>query len=227
MRGTQDNRAGLLLRADPYCAAAGHQREGIVSNNLRRPFDAECDGGRGVSAQSAVFVGYTHSYASAVRAIGHQSRVIGSHEELLVNALSGIFLLDDLVAAHISLDGEIARGNTLQLKAEWRVREIAVLGAIGIGFRDQLFADVELDVVAVGAHYRVGERVGEVAPGRPDEAGLQHNLFTWITLRCVKAGGGLGQTEDVAHAVEAYAVAGTKVVMRVVVEGAPSDAARI
>src|SRR5215472_6332347 len=227
MRGTQDNRAGLLLRAYPDCAAAGHQREGIVSNNLRRPFDAERNGGRGVSAQSAVFVGYAHNYPSAVRAIGHQSRVIGSHEELLVNALSGIFLLDDLVAAQISLDGEIARGNTLQLKAEWRMRQIAELGAIGVGFGDQLFADVELDVVAVGAHYRVGERIGEVAPCRPDEAGFQHNFFTRITLRCVKAGRGLGQTEDVAHTVEADAVAGTEVVMRVVVEGTPSDAARI
>src|SRR5215470_1344747 len=125
MRGTQDNRAGLVLRADPYCAAPGHQREGIVSNNLCRPFDAERDGGRGVSAQSAVLVGDTHSYASAVRAIGHQSRVIGSHEELLVNALSGIFLLDDLVAGQVSLDGEVARGNTLQLKMEWRMRQIA------------------------------------------------------------------------------------------------------
>src|SRR5215472_6255085 len=130
MRGTQDNRAGLLLRADPYCAAAGHQREGIVSNDLRRPFDAERDGGRGVSAQSAVFVGYAHYYTSAVRAIGHQSRVIGTHEELLVNPLSGIFLLDDLFAGQISLDGEIARGHTLQLKAEWRMRQIAELRAI-------------------------------------------------------------------------------------------------
>src|SRR6516225_12422093 len=111
MRGTQDNHAGLLLRADPYCAAAGHQREEVVPNNLRRPFDAERDGGRGVSAQCAVFVGYAHYYTSTVRAIGHQSRVIGSHEELLVNALSGIFLLDDLAGAQIPLDGEIARGN--------------------------------------------------------------------------------------------------------------------
>src|SRR5215813_7698032 len=107
------------------------------------------------------------------------------------------------------------------------MRQIAELGAIRVGFGDQLFADVELDVVAVGTHYRVGERVGKVAPRRPDEAGLQHNLFTRITLRCVKAGGGLGQTEDVAYTVEAHAVAGTKVVMRVVVEGAPTDAARV
>ena len=46
-------------------------------------------------------------------------------------------------------------------------------------------------------------------------------------MRLVEAGGRLGLAEDVRDAVVADAVAGAEVGVRVVVEGAPADAARV
>jgi len=81
-------------------------------------------------------------------------------------------------------------------------------------------------VFAVGAHDGLG-KADRLVAACPVECRFEHNLFCWIALRFVEAGGKLGLAEDVGDAVIADAVAGSEVVVRVVVEGAPSDAARV
>ncbi len=58
-------------------------------------------------------------------------------------------------------------------------------------------------------------------------AGSSTIFFGGIALRFVEAGGGFGLAEDIGDAVIADAVAGAEVGMRVVVEGAPADAAGV
>ena len=59
------------------------------------------------------------------------------------------------------------------------------------------------------------------------EGGFEDDLFFGIALRFVKGTGRFRFAEDVGDAVEADAVAGTEVRVRVVVEGAPADAAGV
>ena len=98
--------------------------------------------------------------------------------------------------------------------------------AVGIGLGEELAVDVELQMVAVGADYGLGEADVFIA-ARPVEGWLQHNLFLRIALRLVESGRGLGLAEDVRDAVVADAVARAEVAVGVVVEGAPADAAGV
>src|SRR5580704_7133289 len=59
------------------------------------------------------------------------------------------------------------------------------------------------------------------------ECWLENDLVLRIALRFVETRSRLGLAENVADPVVADAIAGAKVRMRVVVEGAPADAARI
>ena len=62
---------------------------------------------------------------------------------------------------------------------------------------------------------------------RPEEPGLQNHFLFRAALRGVKIRGRFGNAKNVGHAVIADVVAGTEIMVRVVVEGAPSRAARI
>src|ERR1700756_5280052 len=100
------------------------------------------------------------------------------------------------------------------------------LGAVGIGFRDQFAGNVQLHVVAVGTDHGLGESYGFIT-ARPMKCGLEYDFFRRIALRSVETGGRLWLPEDVGDAVVADSVARAEISVRVVVEGAPADAARI
>ena len=59
------------------------------------------------------------------------------------------------------------------------------------------------------------------------KGGHQDDLLVGIALRTIETCGGLGLAEDVGDAVIADAVAGAKVAVGVVVEGAPANAPSI
>src|SRR5271169_94215 len=59
------------------------------------------------------------------------------------------------------------------------------------------------------------------------ECRFENDFFLGLALRFVKARSRFGLTENVADAVVADTVAGAEIGMRVVVEGAPANAARV
>src|SRR5271165_5524434 len=81
-------------------------------------------------------------------------------------------------------------------------------------------------MLAVGTDHGLGKADRFIAT-RPMESGFEHNFFRRSTLRLVEARGRLRLTKDVGHAVVANAVAAAEISMGVVVERAPTDAARI
>src|SRR5258707_1203294 len=81
-------------------------------------------------------------------------------------------------------------------------------------------------MIAVGTNDRFGEASRLIAVG-PVKRGLENNLLRWIALRLVESCRGLGLAKDVGNTVIADAVARAEVGMRVVVERAPADPARI
>src|ERR1700733_14968388 len=87
-------------------------------------------------------------------------------------------------------------------------------------------AGKKLQMVTVRTHHRLGEP-GRLITVRPVKRRLQDDLLCRITLRFVKTRCRLGLAKDVRDPVVADAVARTKIRMRVVIERAPSDPARI
>src|SRR5882757_3671584 len=79
---------------------------------------------------------------------------------------------------------------------------------------------------AVGADEPFCKAYGLIVT-RPAECGLEHDLFRRIALRLVEERRRLWLAEDIRHTVVADAIAGTEVRVRVVVEGAPADAAGV
>ena len=98
--------------------------------------------------------------------------------------------------------------------------------AVGIGLGHQAARYVELEVIAVGGDQGIGEAPVLIA-ARPVEGWHEDDLFFRVALRAIETGGRLGLAEDVSNAVIADAVAGAEVVVSVVVEGAPADAAGV
>src|SRR6516164_2533826 len=97
---------------------------------------------------------------------------------------------------------------------------------IGIRFGDQLIADINLQMVAVGGHDGSRKTHRLIASG-PMKGRLENDFFLGITLRVVKTGGWFGLAEYIHHPVIANAIAGTKIAVSVVVEGTPAEPARI
>src|ERR1700722_13070060 len=104
------------------------------------------------------------------------------------------------------------------------------LRAVWISFCEPMLTrrrdGVDLHVIAVGADKSLGEAGGFIVAG-PVKRRLQHNLFRWFALRLVKECRRLGLAEEIPHAGGTDAIDGTKVRGRVVVKGAPANAARI
>ena len=164
----------------------------------------------------------------------------GRQGEFPVDSLAGEAFRDHLLALDVAIDAQVAPAWRCSV---WQVSAVEINGGyfevleLGRGRgrarrrasmeRFVAFvAQIELQVVAVGADDGLGEADGLVAAG-PVEGGLQHDLFCGIALRFVEAGGGLGLAEDIGDAVVADAVAGAEVGVGVVVEGAPADAAGV
>ena len=97
---------------------------------------------------------------------------------------------------------------------------------VGFYFGDHLVRDVELHMVAVGTHDRLRKSDRRVAP-RPMKCRLEDHLFRGIALRLVETSRRFGLAEHVGHTVIADAIAGAKISVRVVVEGAPANASGI
>src|SRR5205823_11368363 len=80
---------------------------------------------------------------------------------------------------------------------------------IRIGLGNQPAADINFQVIAVGAEHGFGKSHRFIATG-PTESRFKSHRFC-IALRLVEAGGGLGLAEDVHNAVVTDAVARTKI----------------
>jgi hypothetical protein len=81
-------------------------------------------------------------------------------------------------------------------------------------------------MVAVRTHHRLRESNRFVA-ARPVERRLQHYFVRRVALRFVESRGRLGLAKNIGHSVVADSFAAAEIPMRVVVEGAPADTARV
>jgi hypothetical protein len=109
---------------------------------------------------------------------------------------------------------------------EGRVAQIGKLLAIGIDVGDELTVDIKLEVVAVRANDRFRESDRCVA-ARPMKRRFEHNFLGRIALRFVEPRCRLWFAEYISDTVITDAVAGPEICMRVVIEGAPANAAGI
>ena len=97
---------------------------------------------------------------------------------------------------------------------------------VRIGFGDEFIRDKKFEVITVGENNGLGEADGFVATS-PVESGLENNFIRRLALGLIKTRSSFGLAENVGDAVIADAVAAAKIGVRVVVEGAPADAAGI
>src|SRR5437764_4172703 len=69
MSGCESNRPGLFLRANPNRARAADKRKGIVSDNLRRPFDLQFDGVIRKRTDRANFICDAQNHSRGIRSV--------------------------------------------------------------------------------------------------------------------------------------------------------------
>ena len=166
--------------------------------------------------------------SSGVGAVGNQFGIVRKKHEFRIDAFSGKVLGRDLFASDVALDSQIAPlvEQLSHFNNERSVTEMRELLAVWIDFRDERAVNIKLEMIAIGADHRLRESDGCVSP-RPVKRGFQHDLVGGIALRFVESGGGLWIAENIGDAVIADSVAGAEIRVRVVIEGAPADAARI
>src|SRR5664279_3178917 len=100
------------------------------------------------------------------------------------------------------------------------------LSTVRLHVSHEHIVDIELKMVAIGADDRLGESDGRIASG-PVECRLKHDFFCGITLRLVEPCGRFWFPEYICHPVVTNTVTGAEISVRVVIEGAPSNPARI
>src|SRR5688572_32038809 len=100
------------------------------------------------------------------------------------------------------------------------------LFAIRIEFRYQAVCHIDFHVLTIGTDHCNSEGLVSI-PARPVKSGFEDDLLFRVALRFVKPRGRLRNTEDIADAVIANAIARTEIRMRVVVESAPAKAAGV
>src|SRR5207244_10678485 len=130
------------------------------------------------------------------------------------------------------------RGVTTETYLKRRMREIRKVSPIRISFEHQLVPDIKLQMITVRPNHRIAchesairgpnsEAAGPVTLRGPLKARLQNDFFFRIALSLVKVRRGFRQPEDVADPVIADAIAGAKVIVRVIVKSAPADPAGV
>src|SRR5271165_392075 len=228
MRSRQSNRSALLFGSNPYGAGATHQGKRILSDNFGRPLDFQLDSAGRERLDGIKLIGHAQDDASGIGAIADQARVIGQQHELLIDAFAGVALRDYLLSANVSLNAQVSplMEELAHFDHKRGIAEVRELLPIRVYVRDQFIGNVELEMVAIRANDRLGKADGGIA-ARPMKRGFEDDLVGGIALRLVETGGGFRLAKHVRDAVVADAVAGAEIAVRVVVEGAPSNAARI
>ncbi len=149
--GAKARGSGLFLGANPDCASAADERKGIISDDFGRPVECELNGVVCKWADGAVLVGNTKDDARGVGAVRKEPGIVGHEGEFLVDAAAGERLGDSFVAADVALDAQVAPvvDGVAQVGHKGCVFQMRKLLPVGIRFRDELIADIELQVVAI------------------------------------------------------------------------------
>ena len=151
------HRSRLFFRANPDRAGAADQRERIVADNFRGPFQLQLDGIVRKRPDGAKFVGHAQNDASGIGAIGVETRVVGQQREFLIDTSAGHRLNDHLLAIDVALDSQVSplEDGLLKSATNGGIAKVGKLGFVWIGFRHQLVGNIKFQVVAVRADQRL------------------------------------------------------------------------
>src|SRR6266498_1568003 len=86
MSGCQSDHPGLFLRANPNPTCAADERKGIVSDNLRWPFDLQFDGVIRERTDGTNFIGDAQNHSRGIRPVADESQIIRHNRELGIHS---------------------------------------------------------------------------------------------------------------------------------------------
>src|SRR5713101_4914865 len=106
MRRREPGGTGLFFGPNPDRSCATDQREGIVSDKLRRALQFKLDRVGSEWPDGVKFVCDAENHASRVSPVADEAGVVGEKRELLIHALAGVLLHNDLFALNIALQAQ-------------------------------------------------------------------------------------------------------------------------
>ena len=191
MFGRQANIACRFACSNPDCTGATDECKRIVADDLGGAFESKRDRVVGVGPNGAEFVGDAEDDTGGVGTICDEGKVFRQESELAVHTATREGLGYDLLSLDEAVDTQITPRyveglavNILSLKEERSVGEVLEFSVVGIEFRDEFpwigfetaFAQVELEVIAVGADESLAETGGFIAVG-PVESRFKYCLL--------------------------------------------------
>src|SRR5438128_59605 len=137
MSRNQSDLPWLFLGTNPDCARSADQGERIVADDLGRTFELELNGVVGKRANRAEFISDAQNDSRTVSSISDQRGIVGCDGEIRIYAPAGHLLLDDLLAADVTFEAQVA----------------PAMPQAGSGIDDERRIPQMLELVAIGLHF--------------------------------------------------------------------------